>query len=510
MTAPADASTVSGAAVTVSASTTGPVVGVQFKLDGVNLGAEDIGAPYSITWSTVGVAAGVHSLSAVARRADGVTATATAVSATVAQGGGVILIGETDGLGIDYLHAVAGERVAKKSGGVITYSNLQAFYTNAATASPKLTFDVNGNFVWSPHNFFLNSATPATQSVTTIVGYQYTVTVVGSGSMTGSAGASGVATAGAPLTYTATTTTSTFTLAGSLSQIQMNRGTVATEYLATTAAMRIGVAVDYHPTTHAPLGMLGEAAVTPLLLNNATLATQSATVTAVAHTLSFWGTGTVTLSGTSTAGPLVGTGAANRVSLTFTPTAGSLTLTVTGTVTNAQLEIGTVPTSFVPVFGVAVTRAVDDIRVTPVSSFGWSAAGANSVVMWAAPNLLNTVYMALHDNTDNERHLFDTSAGTKVARVVVTDATVSQADLSPAAGVPVVGTLYKVAAALAAGDFAASINGAAVLTDAAGTLPTVTIMSVCGGRTGGRNVYFRKHKIVPRRMTNAELVTEAT
>ena len=75
-----------------------------------------------------------------------------------------------------------------------------------------------------------------------------------------------------------------------------------------------------------------------LLLNTDTLATQSVTVTAVEHVLSFTGTGTITLSGVSTAGPLVGTGADNRVSLTFTPTAGSLTLTVSGSVTFAQLE----------------------------------------------------------------------------------------------------------------------------------------------------------------------------
>jgi hypothetical protein len=75
-----------------------------------------------------------------------------------------------------------------------------------------------------------------------------------------------------------------------------------------------------------------------LLLNTDTLATQSVTVTAVPHTLSFYGTGTVTLTGVSTAGPLVGTGAGNRVYLEFTPTAGSLTLTVSGSVTFAQLE----------------------------------------------------------------------------------------------------------------------------------------------------------------------------
>jgi hypothetical protein len=71
----------------------------------------------------------------------------------------------------------------------------------------------------------------------------------------------------------------------------------------------------------------------------ATLATQSVTVVAASHILSFTGTGTVTLSGASTDGPLVGTGATDRVSLTFTPTAGSLTLTVTGTVTDADLRV---------------------------------------------------------------------------------------------------------------------------------------------------------------------------
>ena len=75
-----------------------------------------------------------------------------------------------------------------------------------------------------------------------------------------------------------------------------------------------------------------------LLLNTDTLSTQSLTVTAVEHVLSFTGTGTITLTGASTAGPLVGTGAGNRVSLTFTPSAASLTLTVSGSVTFAQLE----------------------------------------------------------------------------------------------------------------------------------------------------------------------------
>lgn len=87
--------------------------------------------------------------------------------------------------------------------------------------------------------------------------------------------------------------------------------------------------------------------------------TQVRAVTAVLHTLSFYGTGTVTLSG-AFSGSLVGTGANNRVSLTFTPTAGDLTLTVSGTVTDWQLEAGSNATSYIPTVTGSVTRNGDN------------------------------------------------------------------------------------------------------------------------------------------------------
>ncbi|MFA6003656.1 MAG: fibronectin type III domain-containing protein, partial [Elusimicrobiota bacterium] len=83
-TAPAAGATVSGSAVAVSASASDNVgvLGVQFKLDGANTGAEDTSSPYAISWNTLGASNGAHALSAVARDAAGNTSTAT-VSVTV-------------------------------------------------------------------------------------------------------------------------------------------------------------------------------------------------------------------------------------------------------------------------------------------------------------------------------------------------------------------------------------------------------------------------------------------
>jgi hypothetical protein len=111
------------------------------------------------------------------------------------------------------------------------------------------------------------------------------------------------------------------------------------------------------------VGHWSRAALTNIFLNSAVGATQSITVAAQAYTLSFFGTGTITFSGTSTAGPLVGTGASARVSLTFTPTAGSLTLTISGSCTNVVLVAGTQAGPIITTAGAAVSIGADVLRV---------------------------------------------------------------------------------------------------------------------------------------------------
>lgn len=72
-TAPANGATVSGTLV-VSANATNSV-GVQFKVDGNNIGAEDTSAPYTTTLDSMPLTNGNHTLTATARNAAGLTTT---------------------------------------------------------------------------------------------------------------------------------------------------------------------------------------------------------------------------------------------------------------------------------------------------------------------------------------------------------------------------------------------------------------------------------------------------
>lgn len=59
------------------------IEGVQFTLDGAFLGAEDVEAPYHLSWNTLEVADGVYSLSARARDGAGNTKIAVPIEVTV-------------------------------------------------------------------------------------------------------------------------------------------------------------------------------------------------------------------------------------------------------------------------------------------------------------------------------------------------------------------------------------------------------------------------------------------
>ncbi|MBS3100565.1 hypothetical protein J4204_00345 [Candidatus Woesearchaeota archaeon] len=82
ITTPTSGSNVSGS-VTVSANASDNlgVSGVQFKLDGANLGAEDTAYPYSILWNTTTTTNGARILTAIAKDAVGNNATSSIIVA---------------------------------------------------------------------------------------------------------------------------------------------------------------------------------------------------------------------------------------------------------------------------------------------------------------------------------------------------------------------------------------------------------------------------------------------
>ncbi|MBI3505127.1 MAG: S8 family serine peptidase [Proteobacteria bacterium] len=79
---PSNGAIVSGGSVSLQVATSGGVVGVQYKIDGANLGSE-VPSPFATFWDTTQTTDGSHSLTAVARNAAGLTTTSSAVSVIV-------------------------------------------------------------------------------------------------------------------------------------------------------------------------------------------------------------------------------------------------------------------------------------------------------------------------------------------------------------------------------------------------------------------------------------------
>ncbi len=84
ITTPSDGASIKGiVSVAADATDDRDVVGVQFKANGADLGAEDRTAPFAIEWNTVPATEGEYALTAVVRDREGNTATSAPVTVTV-------------------------------------------------------------------------------------------------------------------------------------------------------------------------------------------------------------------------------------------------------------------------------------------------------------------------------------------------------------------------------------------------------------------------------------------
>jgi hypothetical protein len=301
------------------------------------------------------------------------------------------------------------------------------------------------------------------------------------------------------------------------SRITSTRSTTANRFNSSAALTSTAIDVarananqDYNPSTLAARGFLIEAGATNELLGSAVLATQGVTVTAAQRTLSFYGTGTVTLTGASTAGPLIGTGANNLVQLTFTPSAGTLTLTVSGSVLNAQLETGAIATSRITTVGSAVARGADNAVITALSSIGFSTTQGFLYCEFMMEGLGSTMVpniFRFSDGTNTNRiFAFVDDNGSDQITFDIVAANVSQGPIVGAAATA--NSVIKLAVSWAAGSMRMAINGVASTEDTAVTLPT-GISQLDIGRTQNANNYLngwmRTMQYGPQLLSNAQL-----
>ncbi|MGA7240081.1 MAG: TIGR03790 family protein, partial [Bryobacteraceae bacterium] len=144
VTAPASGATVGGTvAVSANATDSAGITGVQFQVDGANLGGVIAGAPYSVSWNTVGVANGLHTLSATASDTAGNTATSS-VSITVN-------------------NAIAGPVISGVITGTVTYSGATITWTTDQVSSSQVAYGTTSSY---GSLSALNSALTTSHSVT--------------------------------------------------------------------------------------------------------------------------------------------------------------------------------------------------------------------------------------------------------------------------------------------------------------------------------------------------------
>jgi hypothetical protein len=173
----------------------------------------------------------------------------------------------------------------------------------------------------------------------------------------------------------------------------------------------------------------------------------------------------------------------------------------------AQLEAGAFATSYIPTTTAAATRAADSAVVTPISSFYNQSEGTLFAEVQRDTLNTNLVTIAsLDDNTLNNRVAMGLQGGSgRRMRVTIVTATASQWDEFNAGNSSVWPT--RVIVAYKASDFAATVQGGAVVSQASGTVPTATHLYI-GNRGGSAllaNSHIRRIAYWPRRLSNSLL-----
>ena len=199
-------------------------------------------------------------------------------------------------------------------------------------------------------------------------------------------------------------------------------------------------------------------------------------------------------------------GTTDGAAISYSLTIGGDTTGMTFDVYGAQLEAASFASSYIPTTTLAVARNAD-VLTYPTSPW-FNATAGTLFSQWRILGNAPASYPAvtsINDGTGNERYVQFHNSDNNQAQLTVVDGGVAQvADLGSTA--VALDTTAKTAYAYAVNDFSISTNTGAVSSDTAGTLPTVTTLSIAGdpGSTGIFGT-LRRVTYYGSRLANAEL-----
>ncbi len=175
----------------------------------------------------------------------------------------------------------------------------------------------------------------------------------------------------------------------------------------------------------------------------------------------------------------------------------------------AQLEVGAFPTSYIPTVASQVTRTADIALMTGTNFSSWYNQTEGTFVVTArdVSNPLG-VMAATDDGTSANRNSIFLAGATTAVGFRTTVASVVVSDI--AVGTIVSGAAFTIAAAYKINDFAATLNGAAVVVDSLGGVPlgqTTLRIGADVANTAFIGGHLQRLTYYNTRLTNAELQT---
>jgi hypothetical protein len=173
-----------------------------------------------------------------------------------------------------------------------------------------------------------------------------------------------------------------------------------------------------------------------------------------------------------------------------------------------QVEQGaTYPTSYIPTYGTAASRAADGLNKTGISDLIGQTEGVLFLDYIYDHNQVNAELFSISDGSVANRIYVGEIGGGFV--VLVRKDSVTQFNQSGLT--PVVGQRYKLAVAYAENDFAFYVNGTQIATSSSGSVPATSQVRNDSG-AGSSNLYHNINQVLlfKTRLTNAELAALTT